>query len=317
MQQTMTTMNKEFIGVEEFMLYKPLNKEVLPQLKKVVESAQLRGNMTHGYKASRGRGSKSMRGRKGYYVMNRTKKQGSQGGRWRSQEKQQKTNWLLEAKLKRDENEVLYAKYRNILNKMSASNFNILASELINLEIKSSKQLEKLVEVIFSKALVEIKYSEIYAKLCRELASYYIERDEKTYFRELLLNKCQRMFNKAVSLTLDEGGELKDSIFKYKSGVMGCMTFIGELYNYEMLTKKIIYSCFFVLLTNVDLNKAYTIDCMCILMSTVGRRFNKDAPNETIYCFKKFEDIKKKEGLAKRDVFAIMDLLDLRKKSRW
>lgn len=289
---------------DEFMKYKEVNKAVPPEVQDYIKSLG-------------------------------THKQ-TKGGPWKRAEKT--NNWLLQMKFNQGSDDKLYSQFRSLLNKISESNFNQLAEEIVNLQIQKKYHLERLVDLIFQKAISEEKFNEMYAKLCKELASYYIEEKEepeeeeemsdephksrpkskvhKIYFREILINKCQQMFTQAISLEKDVEGDNTGSAFKYKEQVVGCMSFIGQLYLQDLLINKIIYSCFTLLHAKAKLNKAYIVDSMCTLMSTVGKKFLKNSPTEAKDCFDKMEKMKNEVSNV-RDKFAIMDLLDRAKKEKW
>jgi hypothetical protein len=213
---------------------------------------------------------------------------------------------FLHKKFNRDENEKLAVTYRSILNKLSESNFNDLAAEIVNVPIKTQDQLLKLVDAIFQKAIMETKFIEVYAKLSKQLGCYHIEdSNKKYYFRELLINKCQLMFNEWTSL---DPSMAADNILKSK--VIGCITFIGELYKHEMLTSKIIYSCFIHLFAKANLNKAFTVDSICVLFKTVGKLFQKKSNTDASICLEKLDKLKNSPTIQLKEKFAIMDIFD-------
>ncbi len=231
---------------------------------------------------------------------------------WKKPEKKIKSTWVADAKKAKTDDEKLYLQIRGILNKLSAGNFNELANEFIQLNIRSRDHLMSLVDIIFKKAIVESKFNEIYAKLCYELASYYIEdNDDKVYFRELLLNKCQQMFEESANIK-SLAGTVTET-FRSKEQIIGCIKFIGELYNVNLLTNKVVYSCFLILLSKVSPGNAYTIDCICTLMQTVSIKFVGSAPSEASGIYDRIEKLKNSDGTEKKDKFALMDILDLRK----
>ncbi len=227
-----------------------------------------------------------------------------------------KKNWLLAKKINQDDNEKLYSQFRGILNKISVGNFNTLAIELINLEITQKDHLFMLVDNIFKKALVEQRFSQTYAKLCVELSSYYINTQEgdKVHFRELLLNKCQLMFEEAISL--DKTSPTSEN-FSAKEHVLNCMAFIGELYNNKLLTNKIVYSCLSILLLKVDMDKAYTVDSICIFLKTVGSLFCSSYKDEATTYFLKLAKVKESKSIDIKEKFTIMDLFDMKSKNGW
>jgi hypothetical protein len=285
----MESTTPKILSYTELLKYKDLNKEMHPALRNFAS------NLTCKSKPPRHRNKNN----------------------WRRIDQRFKNNWLLDSKLNQTEDQKLYDQVRGILNKLSESNFNELADELIQLEIKNRDNLMTIVDIIFKKAIIESKYNEIYAKLCYELAPYHIRNNKsKVYFRELLLNKCQKMFEEGVSLSKDIE-QRETSTFKFKEHVMGCMRFVGELYNNGLLTDKIVYNCFLILMSKVNLNKAYSIDSICTLMETVGDGFSSNAKKEFNLLFKKFDELKDNPKIEKKEKFALMDLLDLKQDKKW
>ncbi len=222
-----------------------------------------------------------------------------------------KDNWILANKLKQTDDEKLYSNFRSLLNKLSDSNFDVLLHELTSLEIEKSEHLMKLAEFIFNKALVEPKFGYMYAKLARGLVGFSLkEQDKVFYFRELLISKCQMMFNECVTFDTVNTNITRDS------GV-GCMSFIGELYLCDLLTSKIINSCFMLLLIKADNTKTHLIDFISALMKVVSNTFMSKYPNETKLIFEKIDKLITSGEFQNKDKFALMDLVDLRRSNKW
>jgi hypothetical protein len=210
----------------------------------------------------------------------------------------------------------LFASFRSILNKLSDSNLMDMYDELTKLDIQTKTQLEKLVELLFSKAISESKYIGMYAKLTKLLADFSItENDVQIQFKPLLINKCQYMFNYGVSLDKDLSTS-PDEVYKFKEHVLGCVEYIGELYNYDLLTSKIIMGCF-TLLFSKSIKQPYTVDILCTLMKTVGKKFIRQCPTDTNNCLQRMDQLKNDKNIQAKDKFAIMDLLELKRKERW
>ena len=166
----MMSTEKQLIDLDRFIQYKACNHDMLPALVN-------------------------------YYNSNKQKFNRVGNNNWKKMEAKTPNNWLLTAKLNQTDNEKLYSQIRSILNKLSDVNFDGLAKELITLEITSSDHITKLTELLFNKAIIEPKFSNMYAKLAKELCNLkVIENDNTFYFRESLINRCQRMFNDCVSL---------------------------------------------------------------------------------------------------------------------
>lgn len=244
-------------------------------------------------------------------------KKSSRPDHWKKHEpKVTKNSWLLNKKLNNDENEMLYCQFRSILNKLSNSNFNEMAKELIDLKIKTLEHMTKLVDLITNKAIMEDKFCHVYAKLVIELAPYFIKDGDKTiYFRELMINKCQRLFNECITHKKEVELKQDDESMKTKKTIIGCLTFIGELYNNNLLTSKIISTCFILLYKQFLQGMGFIIDGYCVLLRTIYDKYSKSCPKETDDAFQKLEQIKNSGKISIKEKFTIMDIFDCRKKA--
>ncbi len=272
------------LTIEELMKYKPLNPDMPPQLCDF--ACQLNHNPAR----------------------NRRRYNNKAKPKWLSREEQ-------------DDDQKLFSAITGLLNKINESNFDELIQDLINMEITTRDHMVNLVDVILRKSIGESKFSDTYALLCKKMANYYIDdNDDRVHFREILVTRCQRMFEEAVSLdkALEEDLSFdSDSIFQHKEQIMGCITFIGMLYNRGLLVSRIIDSCFTMLIMNTDLNKAYTIESITTLMRTVGEKLHKEAKNEADNIYVKIEALANDRRLKMKDKFALMDLVDLRDTKHW
>lgn len=291
---TTTSPSQFSFSIDEFMRYKPLNQDMLPEL---VE----------------------------FYNTNKGKFSKNSNGNWRKFDQKTNENWLVTNKFKQNDDEKLYSQFRSILNKLSDSNFNSLADELTTLEIGKAEHLAKLAEFIFNKAIIETKFASMYAKLSRELSGYSVkDGDKQVFFRELLISRCQTMFTDCSSFETN----VPNKTMITKEIAVGCMVFIGELYNMDLLTNKIINSCFLLLLMKVGQNKPYIIDSICALMKAAGNTFSQKSQKDAKLIFDKLENYisinsmnninnKEKIQLSNKDKFALMDLLDMKKANNW
>jgi hypothetical protein len=274
---------------EEFMRYKESNKDILPELRSQANSMNFK-------------------------VRNR-----GRSGNLKRDDKQQINLWIINNKLNKSEDEKMYSDMRGMLNKLSENNFEDIANDIINLDIKNGEHLSTLANTIFKKAISEKKYSKIYAILCTRLSSHcvYLDDGKKVYFKELLLNKCQNTFQEIVSFDMGIENNEDGSILKLKSYILGSITYIGELYNQGLITNKIINSCFVVLLAKTKLKKAYIINSMCTLMTIVGPKFCKESKNNTKKWFDIFQKLQDDENIEIKENFYLMDLIDLKNREKW
>lgn len=287
----MTTISPNSLSFDDFLKYKLLNGDMLPDLVDFYNNNKQKFNR------------------------NNNANQNPSG--WRKFEQKPNDNWLITNKFKQNDEEKLYSTIRGILNKLSDSNFNTLANELTSVQIEKSEHLSKLTEFIFNKAIIEPKFANMYAKLSKELTGYSIEDEDKVYyFREMLIGRCQIMFNECVSMDSEEPKTISKPLVTKETAV-GCMTFIGELYLCDLLTNKIINSCFLLLLIKVGQNKSHIIEGICTLMKVCGKMFTAKCPNDSKVIFDKIEKLIVANTLQNKDKYALMDVMDLRKLNKW
>lgn len=289
------------IKLQNFLQYKRVNKEMLPELVEFCES--LVKNRRNCNNSNNNNANKNNKSNKNASVNTNNKKNDN----WRNNaDIPTGDNWLLTMKLNQTSDDKLYSQIRSLLNKLSDSNFNSLLEELKTYNITSLAHLNKLVELIFSKATSECKFSYMYAKLSLSLANFCITDGNETHsFRRILIKQCQDIFKQCImdNSTID------------KMFGNGCMTFIGELYLHNLLSGAIINSCFLLMLANVGntaISNPNNIDYISTLMRTTIKKFintnNKDIEN----IFDKIEKLIESGTLQTRDKFSLMDLVDIR-----
>ncbi|AYV78214.1 MAG: eukaryotic translation initiation factor 4G [Edafosvirus sp.] len=247
----------------------------------------------------------------------REHREGGSAGIWRKIDPRFKNSWITTNKLNQDVDEKLYSSMRGILNKLSADNFDKLIDELMSLSITSKEHLDELATIIFHKAISEQTFSIMYAKLCNKLLPYYIEKEgdsagasgQKIFYREFLLNKCQEMFESCTSK--------HDPNDISKERILGCIVFIGELYNANILTNPIIYGCFLTLMVNITKQCVYSLDSLCTLMTIVGKEFCKKDKIKADHCLKKMEQLLESTEISMRERFMIRDVIDKKVKEHW
>ena len=228
---------------------------------------------------------------------------------WRKHHKS-KTSWLVTKKLNQNENEQLISNYRGILNRISSSNFDEMLKELLSLEIDSQENLQVLINLIFKKAVMENNYANMYAKLSHKLYPRYVlnkDNNSKIYFRTLFVEQCQQIFKLSINITTAD--ELKEKPLKSSYEILGFMMFIGELYNYGLLTNSIIYECMLELIFKVAEDKYLSINNLCQLVNIVGKKFSATCPKNFKKILNELDKIMKMSE-DKKQKFKIMDILD-------
>ncbi|XP_056129104.1 eukaryotic translation initiation factor 4 gamma 3 isoform X2 [Lampris incognitus] len=227
----------------------------------------------------------------------------------------------------------LFRKVRSILNKLTPQMFNQLMKQVTDLTIDTEERLKGVIDLVFEKAIDEPSFSVAYGNMCRCLATLKVPMTDKpsttVNFRKLLLNRCQKEFEKdkvddvvferkqkeldsAASATERERlqEELEEAKDKARRRSIGNIKFIGELFKLKMLTEAIMHDCVVKLLKNHD---EESLECLCRLLTTIGKDldFEKAKPRMDQY-FNQMEKIVKERKTSSRIRFMLQDVIDLR-----
>uniref|UniRef100_A0A3P8SDH7 Eukaryotic translation initiation factor 4 gamma, 1a n=1 Tax=Amphiprion percula TaxID=161767 RepID=A0A3P8SDH7_AMPPE len=231
----------------------------------------------------------------------------------------------------------LFKRLRSILNKLTPQKFQELMKQVTDLKIDTEERLKGAIDLIFEKAISEPNFSVAYANMCRCLMGLKVPTSDKpgvfANFRKLLLNRCQKEFEKdqdddeiferkqkEMEAAKDEEErerlrvELEEAKDKARRRSLGNIKFIGELFKLKMLTEAIMHDCVVKLLKNHD---EESLECLCRLLSTIGKDldFEKAKPRMDQY-FNQMDKIIKERKTSSRIRFMLQDVLDLRK-SNW
>ncbi|XP_035994072.1 eukaryotic translation initiation factor 4 gamma 1a isoform X3 [Fundulus heteroclitus] len=228
----------------------------------------------------------------------------------------------------------VFKRLRSILNKLTPQKFQELMKQVMELKIDTEERLKGTIDLIFEKAISEPNFSVAYANMCRCLIGLKVPIPDKpgnfVNFRKLLLNRCQKEFEKdqdddeiferkqkeMEASKNDEEREslrvaLEDSRDKARRRSLGNIKFIGELFKLKMLTEAIMHDCVVKLLKNHD---EESLECLCRLLSTIGKDldFEKAKPRMDQY-FAQMDKIIKERKTSSRIRFMLQDVLDLRR----
>nr|XP_046263507.1 eukaryotic translation initiation factor 4 gamma 1a isoform X3 [Scatophagus argus] len=228
----------------------------------------------------------------------------------------------------------LFKRLRSILNKLTPQKFQELMKQVSDLMIDTEERLKGAIDLIFEKAISEPNFSVAYANMCRCLMGLKVPTSDKpglfVNFRKLLLNRCQKEFEKdqdddeifekkqkELEAAKDEEEcerlrvELEEARDKARRRSLGNIKFIGELFKLKMLTEAIMHDCVVKLLKNHD---EESLECLCRLLSTIGKDldFEKAKPRMDQY-FNQMDKIIKERKTSSRIRFMLQDVLDLRK----
>ncbi|XP_049627898.1 eukaryotic translation initiation factor 4 gamma 3 isoform X4 [Suncus etruscus] len=228
----------------------------------------------------------------------------------------------------------LFRKVRSILNKLTPQMFNQLMKQVSALTVDTEERLKGVIDLVFEKAIDEPSFSVAYANMCRCLVTLKVPMADKpgntVNFRKLLLNRCQKEFEKdkadddvfekkqkeleAASAPEERTrlhDELEEAKDKARRRSIGNIKFIGELFKLKMLTEAIMHDCVVKLLKNHD---EESLECLCRLLTTIGKDldFEKAKPRMDQY-FNQMEKIVKERKTSSRIRFMLQDVIDLRR----
>ncbi|KAK9515856.1 hypothetical protein VZT92_026458 [Zoarces viviparus] len=232
------------------------------------------------------------------------------------------------------ETQELFKRLRSILNKLTPQKFQELMKRVTDLTIDTEDRLKGTVDLIFEKAISEPNFSVAYAKMCHCLMGLKVPTSDKpgvsVNFRKLLLNRCQKEFEKdqdddemfqrkQKELEAAKEGEererlrveLQSSRDQARRRSLGNIKFIGEVFKLKMLSEAIMHDCVVKLLKKHDED---SVECLCRLLSTVGKDldFEKAKPRMDQY-FNQMDKIIKKKKTSSRIRFMLQDVIDLRR----
>lgn len=193
--------------------------------------------------------------------------------------------WLMNNKKTQTDIDKLISQYRSILNKVSSQNFDILADEIMAVNVESTEfNPTKIVcDLIFDKAIMEVKFSSTYAKLAQIL----LERNLLN--QQMITDKCIQLCEMTANLNM--------------------ISFISELYLHNIITWHLINNYVVKLFSNLEYILFSTIIRNIVIKNT---RTEWDSWLDTMN--KQINELIKSGVLCNKDRFALMDVLDHFKK---
>lgn len=200
--------------------------------------------------------------------------------------------------------EATCATITSLLNKLADDNFDLLVIELTSLDLNTEQAINELVKNIYIKSINEKMFTKLYVKLSKKLVN--VKYNDVITYRKCLLNKCQSVFEEY----------LKDINFADKDGILGCINLIGELFNENILSDKIIKGCIQIIIKKIiddstnNIFHPFIIDVLCCLLLLVLQKLKTI---DTIYVNKIINTVTNdiyKLHISQRDRFKLIDLID-------
>ncbi|CEO95422.1 MI domain-containing protein [Plasmodiophora brassicae] len=228
-----------------------------------------------------------------------------------------------------DEFEAVKRQLKSMLNKLTLDKFDTLSTKIIDLvkdKVSSADQLRDVVELIFDKALSESTFVKMYSSLCvaisNAIPTFNDDQQQDQSFKRILLNQCQREFERGTSLKTVEADEcdpalLAQAAIRRKQRFLGNVRFIGELFKDSMLAERIMHTCITHFLQEVVEPLEEDIEALCKLLSTIGTKIDHAAAKRhmDVY-FNRMLSMTRNPALSPRARFMILDVVDMRR-NRW
>ncbi|CAO1407232.1 unnamed protein product [Diamesa tonsa] len=247
---------------------------------------------------------------------------------------------------------LVFKEFCNILKEMTHGNLSRkhfklhqLISQIKLLEVNTVERLDECTKFIFEKAISEPNLATCYALMCNEISSAFVvdvkttgNKTQKPTIKGCLINLCQLEFDKLKDRSFSKNKSLKEvkneedptkkkaleqafeENSKFSHRAVGTVQFIGELFNNNMLTSKIMVQCIDTLMDR-SVYSEEALECLCKLLSTIGKQFEKKVggkkENDLTPTFYALNNIANKMQLnnlqiSLRIILMIQDVIDLR-----
>jgi hypothetical protein len=229
-----------------------------------------------------------------------------------------------------DKQVVIIKEVRNILNKISKSNYKEMCKQIANNFPYTPIVLEELSKILFNKAVKEANYVDYYMELCDMLFKKY--KAPSMNFRKMFVSRCQFVFEGGKDEELEKFKDIdeEEKRVKHKSRLMGNIRLIGELFIRGALTEDIVLIC---ISKFTSANTEENTENLCQLYKKIGKAiyqftaFNsgqtsiKKRPKiktkkltKTLFddYLDKLIELKKSDQLSSRIKFMIQDTIELR-----
>jgi len=205
------------------------------------------------------------------------------------------------------------------LNRITMDTYSSLIKNIDEIKVPDEEALTGISKILFEKAIIDQKYSAVYAILAGHLDNTYPQFGSLS-LKRAILNNCQEEFGKVHDRsTFDQLSkeDREEKEFMIKRRVLGNIKFIGELFKHGVLGEKITKQ----ITTNLILNTEATlseesIECLAKLINTIGKKIDEIDKTTTDEYFRRIYNLSENSGVTSRGRFLLMDILDLRK-NKW
>uniref|UniRef100_A0A4W5M881 RING-type domain-containing protein n=1 Tax=Hucho hucho TaxID=62062 RepID=A0A4W5M881_9TELE len=185
--------------------------------------------------------------------------------------------------------EEMYEHMDNILISLTPKNFHQLMKVVSAFTIDTEEKLKGIIDSIYERAILNPTSAEVYAKVCHQLKGLKIP-GVTVNFHKLLLNQCQKGFEKDNSKILKEKQreldatteeedrqrlreELEEAKAEGQRELLGNITFICQLFKLKMMTEALIDYCIVKLIKDGDDD---SLEGLCTILFTIGKDLDSE-----------------------------------------
>ncbi|XP_023828058.1 uncharacterized protein [Salvelinus sp. IW2-2015] len=185
--------------------------------------------------------------------------------------------------------EEMYEQMDNILTSLTPKNFHQSMKVVSAFTIDTEDKLKGIVDSIYERAILNPTSAEVYAKVCHQLKWLKIP-GVTVNFRKLLLNQCQKGFEKDNSKILKEKQreldttteeedrqqlreELEEAKAEGQRELLGNITFICQLFKLKMMSEGLIDYCIVKLIKDGDDD---SLEGLCTILFTIGKDLDSE-----------------------------------------
>jgi hypothetical protein len=210
-------------------------------------------------------------------------------------------------------------KIKSILNKLTIEKFPQLSRQLLECEFGCVDHVNILIKEIFEKATTQHPYIDMYTELCELLHEHFsispVSTDPKCGFKRLLLNECQRSFERNLDppdvSTLDAEERTLAEV-RYKTRMLGNIRFVGTLLSRHMLASKVLIT---ILQDLMDDPTSEALETVAALLTVTGPVFDTKEwshHSHLVAIFDKLSHTVKKKDCCQRVRCLLQDVLETR-----
>jgi len=208
-----------------------------------------------------------------------------------------------------------------ILNKLSIEKFEQLSCKLTDMHFTTTDHIQLLIEEIFERATTQHHFIDMYTNLCELLHDFFTENpvsdDPKCAFKRLLLNECQRSFERNLeppaNLASIEDGEERTLLgMRYKMRMLGNIRFVGALLARHMIASKVLVGILDDLLSDPIPEALETVAALLTVTGPVFDTSEWPYVGQLDAAFARLKEFSSSKACCQRVKCLLLDVLELR-----